>query len=172
MKNQFNKPTIFFLILGFSLIIYGSLCRVIGFNFFWESLFIGFELFLIAGITFLLHRIQLKKSKDKTIVSENIGIGFICFFVIIQIIIVEITTRTTMYAQTKTFLANDAELKTTIGTIQGFTLLPMGSIQMQNSYGNAVISLIVKGDKQFKDVTVYLAKAPNDLEWQVQGIDY
>lgn len=174
MKNQFNKPTIFFLILGFSLIIYGFLCRWIGFNFFWESKFIGLNVLLIAVIPFLIHRIQLKKNEANSI--ENIGIGFICLFTITQIISIPIIVSTNIYAQAKIFLLNDAELKTEIGNIKSFSLVPKGNINTfsssSGSYSSdAVLYLIVKGDKKYKDVILYLEQSSEHPAWNVQYID-
>jgi hypothetical protein len=176
MKSKLHQFTYFLLIFSLILIIYGYLCRLIGFNFFWESQSIGFELLLIAILGFLVNRIQVKKSQNKEIISEKIGIGLLCFVLMVQIIVISIIPRTDAYAEAKIFLANDAELKTEIGNIYGFTLIPRGSIQAtstsKGTHSNSVIYLTAKGDKKFKDIVLYLEKSDKDSLWKVQDIEY
>lgn len=63
---------------------------------------------------------------------------------------------------TKTLLKNEEALKHEIGNITGYGLITQGAMQSQSigdtTWGNAVLELTVKGDKKFKDVTVYIEK--------------
>jgi len=66
-------------------------------------------------------------------------------------------------------------LNNEIGEIEGFGLIPTGGIQKttdsQGTYGAATINLTIKGQKKFKDVTVYVIKYADQPEWIVEGFE-
>ncbi|NUQ26169.1 MAG: hypothetical protein HUU34_19640 [Saprospiraceae bacterium] len=172
--KQLNKFTKTILIAGLTFILYGYLCRLIGLYFFWESKSIGWALLFIGVIGFLFHRINIKKREKKKTLFEKIGIGIIIFILLVQTIFIAVIPLTDAYSVAKAYLINDANLKTKIGNITGFGLIPSGSIQKttdsSGEYGSAIINLTVKGDKKFKDITIYVAKNADSPDWKVEGI--
>lgn len=173
--NQLNKFTKTLLIAGLAFIFYGYLCRLVGLYFFWESKSIGWTLLFIGIIGLLANRIKIKKPEKRQTVFEKIGIGFIAFGLLIQAILMAIVPNSDAYASAKTYLANDPNLKTEIGNITGFGLMPTGGIQKSTdsdgTYGNAEINLTVKGDQKFKDLTIYVVKYVDSPDWKVEGIE-
>ena len=78
------------------------------------------------------------------------------------------------YAAAKKHLENDQELIKEIGEIQGYGIIPMGSIQKSSgpkgSYGDASLNIIVKGKKKYKDVTLYVVKYIDESNWIVEEV--
>ncbi|MBK8704273.1 MAG: hypothetical protein IPN33_12070 [Saprospiraceae bacterium] len=172
--KQLNKFTKTVLLTGLTFILYGYLCRLVGLYFFWESKSIGWTLLFIGVIGFLSNRIKIKTREKKKTLFEKIGIGIIIFILLVQTIFIAVIPLTDAYSVAKTYLINDANLKTKIGNITGFGLIPTGSIQKttdsSGEYGSAIINLTVKGDKKFKDITIYVAKNADIPDWKVEGI--
>ena len=173
--QQLNKFTKAVLLTSFILIVYGYLSRLIGIYFFWESLSIGWILLFVGIIGFLYNKISIKSIEKKNTLPEKIGIGFIVFGLLISLLLLIIIPFTNAYQVAKIYLSNNIELQSEIGNIQGFGIIPTGSVQVSSGskgeYGNAVISLTVKGDKKFKDITVYVIKDVDNLEWIVEGME-
>lgn len=173
--KQLNKFTKTVLIAGLISIFYGYLCRLIGIYFFWESKSIGWTLLFIGLIGFLSNRIKNKITEKKKTLLEKIGIGIIIFILLVQTILVTVIPFTDAYSVAKTYLTNDNSFKTEIGNITGFGLIPTGGIQKttdsSGEYGSATINLTVKGDKKFKDITIYVVKNADSPDWKVEGIE-
>ena len=72
--KKLNSFTKFNLVLGFIFVAYGTLSKLLGLYFFWESEFIGKGIILIALIGLLLDRIKLKTKSNKEFLLEKIGI--------------------------------------------------------------------------------------------------
>lgn len=173
--KQLNKFTKTVLIAGLTLILYGYLCRIIGLYFFWESKSIGWAILFFGVIGFLSNRVKIKTTEKKKTLLEKIGIGLIIFILLIQTILIAVIPFTDAYSVAKNYLINDATLKNEIGNINGFGLIPTGGIQKttdsSGEYGGATINLTVKGDKKFKDITIYVVKYADGPEWKVEGIE-
>ncbi|MEZ4773031.1 MAG: hypothetical protein R3D00_07605 [Bacteroidia bacterium] len=173
--KQLNKFTKTVLITGLTFMLYGYLCRLIGIYFFWECKSIGWILLFIGVIGFLSNRIKIKTTEKKKTNLEKVGIGIIIFVLLVQTILVAVIPFTDAYLVATTHLINDDNLKTEIGNITGFGLIPTGSIQKatdsSGEYGSATINLTVRGDKAFKDITIYVVKNADSPEWKVEGIE-
>ena len=173
--KQLNNLTKTALVAGLVLMIYGYLCRLTDLYFFWESKSIGWVLLFAGVIGFLLTRIKTKRAVKKNTLLEKIGIGIIAFSLLVTGGLVVIMPFTDAYAATKKYLTNNQALKSEVGNIKNFSLLLTGGIQKTSDssgeYGNATINLIVKGDKKFKDVALYVVKTADSPEWQVMAIE-
>ncbi|MEO6037600.1 MAG: hypothetical protein ABIQ93_04240 [Saprospiraceae bacterium] len=159
------------LVTALLLIIYGYLCRITGFFFFWESKPIGWILLIITFIGIFIDRIKFKKARNEKTLSEKIGLGFSLFILFIQSLVIILLLPSDVYSVAKTYLNNDDQLKAEIGPIQGFILSPASSIQMQSGpdgpSGEAEINLTAKGARKFKDRTIYLVKTTGRPTWEV-----
>lgn len=173
--NNLSKFTKTFLAIGLIFLIYGYLSRLVGLYFFWESKSIGWAIIFIGLIGLLLDRIKIKKEKEKKSIIEKIGIGVIAFILLIQTILIAVIPFTGAYSVAKEYIKNNEQLTEEIGTVEGFGLMPTGGIQKttdsQGTYGSATISLTVKGEQKYKDVTVYVVKYADQPEWTVEQID-
>jgi hypothetical protein len=171
-SNSFTKAVF---ATALVLIIYGYLCRMIGLYFFWESKLVGWFIFVIGIILFLLEIIKIKKADNKETMPYKIGIGITVFFLIFELAFMLITPRTDAYSAATEYVLNNAEIKAEMGEIKAFTLIPIGSIEMgtnaEGDYGNAVINVLVKGDKTFKDLTIYVVKDIDNAEWVVENVE-
>ena len=154
--------------------LYGYLCRAVGLYFFWESKYIGWSLIFLGMIGFLINRIKIKKVQRRKTLLEKIGIGILIIVLLAQCILVSVVPYTDAYKASREFLLNDQRLKNEIGNIRNISLIPLGSIQKNTTggieTGNATLLLIIKGEKKFKDVTVYVEKAPGK-DWAVIGTE-
>lgn len=170
--SKFTKAT---LATGLLFIIYGYVCRAAGLNFFWESKSIGWAFILIGLIGLLSDRVRIKRKDKQKSIPEKIGIGVIIFILLVQTILISVIPFTDAFAVTKKYLLDNQELIDEVGQIEGFRLMPTGGIQKttnsEGTYGAATINLTVKGQKKFKDVTVYVVKYVDQADWIVEGID-
>lgn len=162
-------------IFSLTLIIYGYLCRIFGLWFFWESKLLGFLLLLIGIIGLLRNRIKFKKSVSKKTILEKIAIILISITLLIQLILITILPFTDAYVAAKQYLTDNQGLKLEVGNITGFGVILSGGIQKEvdsiGEHGYATINMIVKGDRKYKDLTVYAIKNPEDNEWKIEGTE-
>jgi len=63
-------------------------------------------------------------------------------------------------------IENNNQVVSQIGEIQGYGLMPTGSISIDNGYGQAELFIKVKGDRNSKEVFAKLYKEPEN-EWKV-----
>lgn len=169
--NTFTKVT---LGLGILFLIYGFLSRLIPINFLWESKSIGWGLTLVGLIGLLVNGIDKRQKANKKTIWNKIGIGIISFILLIQLILIAIIPNTDAYKDAKEFIINDEEIKSELGEIKGFGLIPTGGISIQSDSkgetGNADINLIIKGNKSFKSVKVFVF-TDYGKDWQIVGME-
>lgn len=175
LKN-FSTFTKAFLIIGVVFVGYGYFSRLIQLYFFWESKSFGWSLIFIGIIGALVDRVKVKKEKKQKSLIEKIGIGLFAFVLFVQVLFMIIIPMTDAYSIATDYLRNDEKLIQEIGEIKGFGLIPSGFIQKssdpQGESGNAQINLIVKGEKKYKDVTVYVVKTKESTEWKIDKIEF
>lgn len=169
--NTYTKLTLGF---GLLLLIYGSISRILPINFFWESVSFGWVLIFLGLIGLLATEIEKRKDKNKKTIWNKIGIGFICFTLLIQTFLIIVIPNSDAYIVSKEFILNNKDLKSEVGNINGFGLLPTGGISVQSDsngeIGNATINVIIKGDKAYKSVTVFVFK-DYKKGWEVYRIE-
>ena len=172
---EINKSSKLILASGLILIIYGYLCRLINLYFFWESKSLGWSIVLIGIITLLINRIKLKKIKKENAILEKIGIGVTTFILLVQSIFMFIIPKTDACKFAESYLKNDLKLKKEIGNVIGYSYLQTGNIQVSSGAdgdsGSAQFNFTVKGDKKFKDITIYLVKYIDNPQWQIEGVE-
>ncbi len=173
--RRLSKLTKVLLAAGSLLIFYGYLCRSMQLYFFWESRAIGWNFFCMSLIMVLTDFIRVKSVLQKRTLPEKIGIGIISFILLVQAIFLVVIPFTDAYATASAYLPESPELCEEVGDISSFSLMPAGGIQettdSSGQYGNAAISLIVKGEKKYADITIFVAKYPDSTAWKVEGID-
>ena len=169
--DTFTKST---LGIGLTFLIYGSVCRMIPINFFWESKSIGWGLVFLGMIGLLLNGVKKRKAKNKNAILNKIGIGVICFILLVQTILIIAIPNSDAYTAAKEFVMNNEELISEIGSLEGFGLLPTGAIAVQKNSngesGNANINMIIKGSRSYKSVTIFVSKEYGEA-WEVYRVD-
>lgn len=158
---------------GIALIAYGYLCRLLNIYFFWDSKTIGWIVLLIALVSYLFDLRRSRRRRGKKTIWVKIGICFFLFgLMLLPFVFFELKTSDA-YQSAVEYLSSDLTTKSELGNIKGFGLVPTGSVQTITingaQSGEAYFDLIVKGDKKYKDVTVYLTKTP-DLFWTVTSV--
>lgn len=174
-KFRISKITKGLLVAGSVLLIYGYLCRFLDLYFFWESKYLGWSVLLIgASASAVIDWIKHSKLIGKKTVGQKVMFGVLTFAFLIQVILLIVLPNTNAYEASKTFLRQNRYIETHLGDIEGISIIPIGSISVSQSgdveTGEAVLHLIVKGSKQYRDITLYLLKMA-DTEWQVMQAD-
>ena len=169
--NVFTKAI---LGIGLILLIYGYLCRIIPVFYFWESKTIGWKLIFIGLIGVLYQGIRIRKERNKNPLINKIGIGFICFILLVQTILFVSFQYSDALKVAKNYIKKSDIIKEGLGDINGFTVIPMGGLHLNTNNngktGDATLNLIVKGEKAFEDVTVYLHKKA-DSDWEIHQFE-
>ncbi len=172
--KRIDATTRFILIIAGLCLGYGYVCRIAGIDFFWESQTIGWISLLVGLLTLLSRRISLEKQLGKQTLLEKIGVGFIGFVLFMLILGMGILYKSDAYQAAKQYLTGNEQLQSEIGSVDSFSLIPMGGIQVINDstgeYGAATINLTAKGSRQYKDITVFVEKQPQ-APWKVVGIE-
>jgi hypothetical protein len=173
--DQLNKFMKTILIVTALVIMYGYLCRYAGIYFFWESSYIGWLLLYTVFIGLLWQRIKMKRMIRKKPLPEKIAIGIIIFVLFIKGTLLFATPFSDAYVVAKKYLLADSAIRNEVGTIHSFSIVPEGSINTSKENdkhtGSAEITLIVKGEMKFKQVTVYLVKHDDQQEWVAGGAE-
>lgn len=158
--KKINTFTKLFLALGLLLIAYGYICRCFEIYFFWESKYIGWGVLLIGIIGLFTHSIKIKKEKNKSRIVENIGIGMIVVILATVPLSYIIFPQLAVYPLATKYLYTNKELQSEIGDLKAYTLLPKGGYEEGDNggsiHGSAVFTFIVKGEKKYKEVQVFL----------------
>ena len=166
-----TKPV---LLSGIVLLAYGYLCRTLNIYFFWDSKIIGWFVLLIALVSYLFDLHKSRRRRGKKTIWVKIGIGFFLFGLMLFPFIIFMLKTSNAYQSAIEYLSTDSQIKTEIGNVKGFGFITTGSeatISINGSEsGQATFDLIVKGDKKYKDVTVYLRKTPDSF-WTVTFVE-
>ena len=159
---------------GVALLTYGYLCRILNIYFFWDSKIIGWIVLLIALVSYLFDLHKSRRRRGKKTIWVKIAICFFLFgLMLFPFIIFEFKTSDA-YQSAVDYLSTDSNIKTEIGNVKGFGLIPTGAVETitvnGSESGQATFDLTVRGDKKYKDVTVNLRKTP-DLFWTVTSVE-
>lgn len=171
--KKINRPTRQVLAVALLLILYGYLCRAVHLYFFWESLTVGWELLLVGLIILLFGLIKQKKRAGRKYIWEGIGAGLLIFYIIVQVILYIALMNSDAYQAARTWLSHNDAIRAETGNIDRMVLIPAGqfsgSSNARGTAGSATIEILIKGDKKFKDLTLYLDKQV-DTDWKVEYI--
>ena len=163
----FNKIS---LGLGLLLLAYGFLNKRIPIYFFWESTLIGWQFILFGLSALFIFWIKKRKVNNKKTIWLKLGLGYIFFLLLVQTSSLIIIPFTDAYKLAKNTLLNNEVLKSEIGEIKGFGWISTGGVSVQTDSngkkGNAYVNLILKGDKAYKNVTVFAIK-DYGKDWEV-----
>lgn len=158
------------LVTGIVLIVYGYLARLIPVYFFWESKDIGWFLLFVLLVVYLVKRVKQRKGIKKTIV-EKIVIAITSLILLLQVLFWTIIPNHDFFAAAKQFIGTHKGLLSQTGEIRSFYIVPQGSFNSSSkngeNSGTAQIKLVVKGEKRYKDIALYLVKENNADGWQV-----
>ena len=67
-------------------------------------------------------------------------------------------------------IEQNQEILNETGGIKGYGIMPMGSVNISNGYGQAQLAIKVLGNDNNLNVSAYLTKEPNG-EWELIELD-
>jgi len=128
---------------------------------------------MIAGTTVI--RIVNEKiviKKRSIIIGVILGLviivgAFILFFTGIA----SIMKNNGAYVTTIEYIESSEEIENRIGDIEGYGFIPSGSVTTTNGFGEAVLVITVKGEKETVKIYSELMKEPGS-EWEIIRVDY
>ncbi|QEN04593.1 hypothetical protein EW093_07710 [Thiospirochaeta perfilievii] len=159
-----KKNTIYLTILGLILILYGFLARRLLINSFWESLYIGILLLLIA--LFFLFTNNRNKTKQKRFL---IGQILIIFFWVIYFLGNVIIFNSQAYKHAKDFIVSNEKIVKELGTIQRFGYIINGSVTSSKDYSTSELKIITVGSTRTTEIMINLDKN-FDKPWDVVNV--
>lgn len=164
--------TKFILFSGILLLAYGISSRLIPVYFFWESRTLGWIVLIMALLSYWFDLRKSRIQKGNKTIWVTIGIGFLILFLVIAPVTMYLLKNSDAYGAAVEELENDKALSEEIGSIKGFGLFPLGTVQISNNYGeesgSASFQIIVMGSKKYKDVEIRLVKDRGGI-WRVVG---
>lgn len=170
-----SQRTLAILALGLVLLLYSVISRPADIFFFWESGVAGASTIAASVASLFWDRIVWKKSARKSSIPEKIAFGVVLFFLFIQCILMLVFPRSDAYAAAKSHLMADPVLNEALGGIETITVLPVGGLETATDenghYGQAELSLILKGKTRYRSVTVSLVLEPEDSHWKVVAVE-
>lgn len=89
---------------------------------------------------------------------------FIGFFLTTISLVIK---KSDAYQVATVFLTTNDKVKEHVGEVEGFGMFPSGEIQIQNGYGQAVMSISIHGSKTNANAQVLLSKDPGAI-WMVR----
>ncbi len=174
-ERNANRTLKTLLFIGIFLVFYGYISRSLGFYFFWESKFVGWLMLFIASIIFLFYRIKARRKSGKKTLLEKVVITLLIFIVLIQTVFLIVVYNSDAYRVAREFVYNDQAIKVETGGVKGISLVPYGTISSatveDGEAGNAEIHLVIKGDKKYIDILIFLVKQ-KDGQWKISGVEW
>ena len=168
-----SRPTKAILVIGIILIIYGYLCRILNIYFFWDSKTVGFILLFVALLSYWVDLGRKRKQQGKKIIWATVGVCGIIFGLVIFAFTIFMIKTSDAYNAAIEFLKTDAKIKAEIGKVNGFGLIPTGTVQTTTfngaESGSATFEIIVKAYKKYKDVSINLKKTSDNF-WTVTDV--
>jgi uncharacterized RDD family membrane protein YckC len=107
---------------------------------------------------------QNKPTKTPRILALS-GIG-ITYFAFLFLFIGSAMKNSDAYKVAVSEIEKNEEIKTEIGGVKDYGMMPTGSVNTENGYGKAQLNITVIGNEKDLNVGVYLTKEPNG-EWKL-----
>jgi hypothetical protein len=162
------------LYVGVLLFLYGSLAQILSIYFFWESRVLGYVLILSSVSIFAIVEFFIAIKVFDSFYREGWRTLFILVFSAMFLGLTLLFAFSESLEIAKREIESSAEIKSKVGQITGFGwITDGGSIKTSgndlHSSTHAVLTLIVKGENAFANVTVELHEVDGD--WESKIID-
>jgi len=156
-------------IFGILLLMYGYLCRFLNIYFFWDSKYFGW-LGIAFGILLLLIDIRMARIRQKqNIFFVRVFVAVIVIFLAIEGGAIIWLKTLTAYKNLKEVILMDGMMKTELGEIRGFNLIPginIIDIIKVPSTETLNFNITVRGQRAYKELEVTIQRT-SLLEWTV-----
>ncbi|SFM79644.1 hypothetical protein SAMN05428949_0824 [Chitinophaga sp. YR627] len=163
-------PTRILMITTAVFLIYGYSCRFLGVYFFWESKSIGWVLFFVTLILFLLDRIKLEKTRNGKTIGEKIGIAVQSLVLVTKAVLFFVIPHTEFYENAKSYIMTNPGIEQQTGPVNDIFLLPYGAISSRSNSagttGQADLHFVVKGRDKYIDLNLLMGKETGS-DWQI-----
>lgn len=149
-------------LIGILLLIYGYLCRLLSIYFFWDSKHFGWILLATGLMGFFIDIRRARTAQKKNIFWVRVGVAIIVVSFGIAGSAVIMLKTSDVYQEALEFIKTDGAIKSEIGDIRGFGLIPsqLDLIDMANMTpsGSASFIITVRGQLRYRDVQVDLSQ--------------
>jgi hypothetical protein len=136
----------------------------------WRIFFLGKQRYWVDAIFYFGYPVALEKAQKENNGPEKVGIGLFSLILLAQLTLLIVLHNVSVTTVAQTYLKSEQSVLQKVGAIQGFWIIPQGSVTSQSSgtasKGDAEIQMVVKGEKRCVDVAVRLQKNA-DAGWQV-----
>ncbi|PWV48330.1 hypothetical protein C7475_107238 [Chitinophaga sp. S165] len=151
-------------------LLYGYLCRFAGLYFFWESKSIGWVLFFVTLIFFLLDRIKKEEARKGKAIGEKIGIGVQVIVIITKCVIFIAVPYSDTYAKAEEYIRANHAIQSETGAIKDIFFVPYGNMSEQHTAdgfaSRADMHFVVKGADKYLDLNLLMGKDV-DTDWEI-----
>lgn len=146
-------------ILGILFMVLGLVVRAISFYWFWDSLLIGWWVFVLGIILYLLSLVMAKnKNRSGRPVFSYILLGLVSFAAILQVIVALVLNFSSVSKVAINEIQSNANLTSQFGESIDYSVWPIGRILEDGDKGEATIIFTLKGSKKYMDTVVLLQK--------------
>jgi hypothetical protein len=169
MLKKINQVALLVFAAGFLMIFYGLLARGVGIYFFWESSAIGWVILFVGAIWALFSLRRYRRSDGRKGIGEGIGIFFAAFFLLTLLVGYPLISHLEATAAAREYLLTNDSIRSELGGVNGVVLMPELVYKGTGEKGACLLEFVVKGNKKYVDVGVYLSKAENS-PWTVTDV--
>ncbi len=156
-------------IIGILLLIYGYISRLLSIYFFWDSKYLGW-VGIIAGILLLLIDLRIARTRHKqNIFFVRVMVSVVVVFLAIEASAVVWLKSTTAYKGLIESIRTDEVIKTEMGEIRGFGLIPgidISDIIEALSSESLTFVVTVRGQKVYRELEVTIRRT-TPVNWTV-----
>jgi hypothetical protein len=151
------------------MIVYGLLARAVGIYFFWESSAVGWGVLFVGAIWGLSSLRRYRRSNGRKGIGEAFGIFFAAFFLLTLLVGYPLISRMEATTVARQFLLTNDSIRSELGGVNGVVLMPELVYKGTGEKGACLLEFVVKGNKKYVDVGVYLSKEENS-PWLVKDV--
>lgn len=156
-------------IFGILLLIYGYLCRLFSIYFFWDSKYVGWLGVLSAVLLFLIDIRMARIRQRQNIFFVRVVVAIIVIFLALEGSVIVWLKTSTVYDETTELIRSDDMIKTQVGDIRGFSLIPgINIINIINAPSSETLTFVItiRGNRAYKEMEITIERT-TPITWSV-----
>ena len=156
-------------IFGILLLIYGYLCRLFSIYFFWDSKYVGWLGVLSAVLLFLIDIRMARIRQRQNIFFVRVVVAIIVIFLALEGSVIVWLKTSTVYDEATELIRSDDMIKTQVGDIRGFSLIPgINIINIINAPSSETLTFVItiRGNRAYKEMEITIERT-TPITWSV-----
>lgn len=156
-------------IFGILLLIYGYLCRLFSIYFFWDSKYVGWLGVLSAVLLFLIDIRMARIRQRQNIFLVRVVVAIIVIFLALEGSVIVWLKTSTVYDEATELIRSDDMIKTQVGDIRGFSLIPgINIINIINAPSSETLTFVItiRGNRAYKEMEITIERT-TPITWSV-----